>query len=88
MESNEVLKSRSKESRVININNLTTLEIPNHSTALHIMITDLMGRVFLNEKVQILDFIEISTVVQTGIYLLTVYDGQFTKTQKVFIQNY
>ena len=52
------------------------------------MITDLMGRVFLNEKVQILDFIEISTVVQTGIYLLTAYDGQFTKTQKVFIQNY
>jgi hypothetical protein len=88
MEANEVLKSRSKESRVININNLTTLEIPNHSTALNIMITDLMGRVFLNEKVQILDFIEISTVVQTGIYLLTVYDGQFTKTQKVFIQNY
>jgi hypothetical protein len=71
----------------INISNLTEVEVSSSATNIEVNIIDMMGRIISKQSINIHDAskMELPTSLNFGVYLLQVYDGFFTQTNKVVL---
>ncbi len=88
LETDRNVEGRSKKSKVVNVNNFATFEIDDLGKSYNISITDILGRVLYSSTTSNgEEYYTINTKFQSGIYMISISDGVFSQTKKVFINN-